>query len=280
LARFASDHNIVVELAGGVLSHAYYALQRAGAQVECVDLFGADEDIAEYNKVVRDRIPAAIEQRGEKVEVVKLRGDALVLGLRQKLVEEAYEALDARGGEEIVLELADVEEVLNAIVGALRIDSRRVERERTEKRRRRGGFDGGYMLRKTATRHSLSMPPTAPKDPSLPIPPSMELQQVIASPSEIPVTGSYRRPDLRTVGQETEKLFTFETELNKVGTAKETVAFDLPLGRDDVRGFTLSIEFSRRGAAVRGSVRLRAQPKQMRLTVPEAQLKLDLGGDK
>lgn len=280
LAKFASDHKIVVELAGGVLSHAYYVLQRAGAQVECVNLFGADEDIVEYNKVVRDRIPELIEGRGERVEVVHLRGDALLAGLRQKLVEEAYESLDANGGEEIVAELADVQEVLNAIMGALGIDKNRVERERVEKLKWRGGFDGGFMLRKTSTPHSLSASVTQPKDQGLSILPKVELQQVIANPIEIPATGPYRRPDLRSVGQQTEKLFTFETEVNRVGKAMETTAFDLPLGGNDARAFTLSIEFTRKGAVIRGSVRLRLQPKQMRFVVPEAQLKLDVGGDK
>jgi predicted house-cleaning noncanonical NTP pyrophosphatase (MazG superfamily) len=279
LARFASEHKIVVELAGGVLSHAYYVLQRAGAQVECVDLFGADEDIVEYNKVVRDKIPDIIKGRGERVEVVRLSEDALLAGLRQKLVEEAYEALDANGGEELVAELADVQEVLNAIMGALEIKSQ-VERERSEKFKRRGGFDGGFMLRKTSTPHSLYASGTQPKDEGLSILPKIEMQQVIVNPREIPTSGPYRRPDLRTVGQETEKLFTIETEVNKVGRAMETVAFDLPLGGDEVRGFTLSLEFTRRGAVIRGSVRLRLQPKQMSFKVPDLQLKLNIGDDK
>lgn len=280
LARFASDYSIVVELAGGVLSHAYYALKRAGAQVECVDLFGADEDIVEYNKVVRDKIPEVIEGRGERVDVVQLRGDALLLGLRQKLVEEAYETLDAKTGEEIVVELADVEEVLTAIAGALRTGKRRIERECSEKRKRRGGFEGGYMLRKTATPHSLSAPATPSKDHELSLAPKLELHQVIADPLEIPIAEPYRRPDLRSVGQEIEKLFTFETELNKAGTAKETVSFDLPLGSDATRAFALSIEFTRKGAVIRGNVRLRVQPKQMRLMASDKQLTLGLGEEK
>jgi len=277
LAKFASDHKIVVELAGGVLSHVYYVLQRAGAQVECVDLFGTDEDVVEYNKVVRDKIPKTIEGRGERVEVVQLSGEALLAGLRQKLVEEALETLDAKGGEEIVAELADMHEVLNAIIATLEIDNKMVELERKEKRRRRGGFDGGFMLRKTTSPHSLSGPVTSPGDPNLSILPKMELSQVIANPREIPTAGSYRRPDLRRVGQQTEKLFTFETEVNRVGKATQTIAFDLPLEDDDVRTFTLSVEFTRKAAVIRGSVRLRLQPKQMSFGPLGSQLKLGFG---
>ncbi len=49
LAEFVAEKRIVIELAGGILSHAYYMLQRHGAKVECVDLFGADDEIVEYN---------------------------------------------------------------------------------------------------------------------------------------------------------------------------------------------------------------------------------------
>ena len=280
LAKFACTHKIVVELAGGVLSHAFYVLQRNGAQVECVDLFGADEDIVEYNKVVRDKIPALIQARGEKVEVVKLSGDALLAGLRQKLVEEAYEALDANGGEEIVAELADVEEVLNTIIGALEVDKMRVKQERREKLKDRGGFSEGFMLRKTATPHSLSAEVALPQNQGLSILPEMELQQVIANPLEIPATGPNRRPDLRSIGQQAEKLFAFQTEVNRVGKATQTIAFDLPLGGHDVRGFTLSVDFTRKGAVIRGNVRLRLQPKQMSFDVPDSQLKLNLGENK
>jgi len=111
LAKLTARNQIVVELAGGVLSHAYYILRRHGARVECVDLFGADAEVREFNKLVTDKIPSSIQQRGEGVEVVELRGDAFVAALKQKIVEEAYEAFDARSGE-LLGELADVEEVV------------------------------------------------------------------------------------------------------------------------------------------------------------------------
>ena len=65
LGALGARHGFVIVLAGGVLSHAYHALRRAGASVECVDLFGATEDKAEYNKLVRDKVPAQIAHRGD-----------------------------------------------------------------------------------------------------------------------------------------------------------------------------------------------------------------------
>ena len=123
-AHLVALNNVVVVLAGGILSHAYHALRRSGAQVECVDLFGAEEEIVEYNKVARDKVPAKIEQGGERVEVFQLTGEALITALRRKLVEEA---LDAKRGEDLVGELADVEEVLRALSAAIGVSKEQLE---------------------------------------------------------------------------------------------------------------------------------------------------------
>ena len=92
LGKLAAASGFVIELSGGILSHAYYILTKEGAQVECIDLFGADEERVEYNKIVRDKIPEIIAKRGERAEIVRLEGEALIKALRQKLVEESFEA--------------------------------------------------------------------------------------------------------------------------------------------------------------------------------------------
>jgi len=275
LAQFAAKNNIVVELAGGVLSHAYYVLQRNGAQVECIDLFGADEEVVEYNKVVRDKVPDVIENRGEKVEIVQLTGDALLAGLRLKLVEEAYEALDAVGGDNLIAELADMQEVLNAIANALQLAKGEVEKARIEKSKKRGGFERGYMLRRTATPRSLSTDASIEhRESSFPRDPLLSITPVISNADEIPINAPYRRPDLRNLEQETEKLFVFAIELNRVGIVKESILFELPLDGEK-HGFTFTLEFSRIGVVMRGNVRLRVRPKQLSLPVSDAQLPLD-----
>jgi len=276
LARLAASHHIVIELAGGVLSHAYYVLSRHGAQVECVDLFGADPDVREFNKLVRDKIPSSIQDRGEEVEVVELKGDAHLVALRQKLVEEAYEALDARAGDDLVAELADVQEVVRAICNALQIPFSQVEEEREEKRVGKGGFDRGVMLRTTSTPHSLSSGESASRlaDDSSNFQPLPLLR-----PEEIPTSSPYRRPDLRTVGDQPEKIFTFETELNRTvdRQVKHTTTFAMPVDGENSREFKLSLEFSRNRGVLRGTVRIRLEPQQLPMPLDD-QLEFDFPG--
>jgi predicted house-cleaning noncanonical NTP pyrophosphatase (MazG superfamily) len=267
LADFVARHQIVVQLAGGILSHAFYVLQRAGAQVECVDLFGASQDVLDFNKVVRDRVPQQIEGRGESVEVVRLTGDALLAGLKQKLVEEAFEVLDAKGGEEIIGELADVREVLGAIALALGSNMRAVEAERRSKVRRRGAFREGLVLKKTTTPHSLS--PSASGGEMSPLALPGGHIRTISDPAGIPTNPPYRRPDLRVVEGEIEKLLTFEGGINRGEPINQSVRFELPLGQKMARELLLSIELTRSGAIIRGNVRLSLLPKQLSLRQDE-----------
>lgn len=280
LARLAALHKIVVELSGGILSHVYYVLHSHGAHVECMDLFGADEEIVEFDKVVRDKIPTLIEGRGERVETVRLVGDALVTALRQKLVEEAFEALDAKSGEELIAEFADVEEVILGLCQALKIDPSTVEFEREQKRRRRGGFNKGVLLTRTTTPQSI------PKERTFVDPPDLGLRsgnadRLISSATSLPSKPPYRRPDLRQVNAQLEKMLTFQTELSHIGNKvggefRETLHFSLPID-DRLQDFTLSVELRRIGSSIRTVARLRSRPSQLHIQFPDAQLELDFG---
>jgi predicted house-cleaning noncanonical NTP pyrophosphatase (MazG superfamily) len=269
-AHLAALNNVVVVLAGGILSHAYHALKRSGAQVECVDLFGAEEEIVEYNKVVRDKVPAKIERGGERVEVVQLTGEALITALRRKLVEEALEALDAKPGEDLVGELADVEEVLRALSAAIGVSKEQLDKERKSKSKRRGAFDQGYMLIKTATPHSLQKRSTEATLELKDVPSS---NQKISRSAALPAKPFYRRPDLRNVDQQAEKLFTFETELNQIGVVSESAVFRMPVGEES-HEFTLTLDIRRNRSLIRGIVKLRVGDKQGTSSVLDLQPEL------
>ena len=69
----------------------------------------------EFNKLVRDRIPEIIEQNGESASCITMEGIGLVRQLKNKIIEEAYEVLAANSREEVMEELADLEEVCIAL---------------------------------------------------------------------------------------------------------------------------------------------------------------------
>jgi len=270
LADLASANNLVVELSGGILSHVYYVLQRGGVQVECIDLFGADEDIDAYYKIVRDKIPALIEARGERTKTLHLVGDALVDALRQKLVEEAFEALDAKSGPDLIGELADLQEVVRALCRELGVSTSDIEAEREKKEKRRGGFEKGLMLIETATPHSIHSQPPTPDHPALELISRHYSQLVISDLAELPAKPLYRRPDLRRVDEQIEKLFAFATEINRIGEIKGTLNFLMPTDIHGLQNFTLGVELRRIRSSVRGVVRLSLRrPLQRKIPFPK-----------
>ena len=244
LAEVAATRKIVVELAGGILSHAYYVLRSRGVQVECVDLFGAEADVAEFNKLVRDKIPESIEQKGEEAEIVRLTGEALLSALRQKLVEEAFEVLDAKAGHDVIGELADVQEVACAICGELGVPLDIVESERVEKHSAKGGFEQGLMLTKTSMPHTLSTTQKAGEEVLFDRSDG-EPMAVVTQTDEIPASPPYRRPDLRTLVQQPEKIVSFEVELSRVSSERQVTKFTMPGVPSSPRGFALELEFTR-----------------------------------
>jgi predicted house-cleaning noncanonical NTP pyrophosphatase (MazG superfamily) len=270
LGALAREHQIVVVLAGGILSHAYHALRRTGASVECIDLFGATEEKAEYNKLVRDNVPAQIADRGEHFEIVRLEGDALIDALRRKLVEEALEALDANAGTDLVGELADLQEVVKAIAKAIQVSPQDLEDERQRKRKKRGGFEQGYLLLTTASPHSIA--PQVSSESLISITDSQKVR-TIGDPSNVPRKAVYKRPDRRTLPDGTEEMLVVETELNRLGALQESINFQLPPSFD-AQQYTLSIELSRSGGELRVTMRLQLRQKKGQ---SEGQIAFDFG---
>ncbi len=99
-----------------------------------------------YRKLVRDRIPAIIKQNGGLPTVRRLPAAKVLSALKVKLGEEAGELRKAKTRDDLIAEVADVLEILDALLlrsGVSLADVRRVQRE---KRRKRGGFVEGLFL--------------------------------------------------------------------------------------------------------------------------------------
>jgi predicted house-cleaning noncanonical NTP pyrophosphatase (MazG superfamily) len=93
-------------------------------------------------KLVRDRIPDIIRQDGGDPRVRVVSGTELDKLIRLKIVEEAQELLTSGEDEEI----ADILEVLEALLVHRSIDHAAIDDARLKKREERGGFEKGFVL--------------------------------------------------------------------------------------------------------------------------------------
>jgi len=96
----------------------------------------------EYDKLVRDEIPAAIEADGETPITHVADDEEYERRLREKLIEEAEEF--AESGE--IEELADVLAVVEAYRQHADVPEGRLEVLRAEKAADRGGFEERIVL--------------------------------------------------------------------------------------------------------------------------------------
>jgi hypothetical protein len=126
------------------------------------------------------------------------------------------------------------------------------------------------MLRKTSTPHSLAPELSKPRL-------ALDNQQgsaLIEYAAEIPAIRPYRRPDLRNVDTQPEALLTFETALNRIGTATQSAEFEIPIDANQTRRFRLSIELTREHSILWSQVRLRLEPVDVINLGSEAQMQL------
>lgn len=96
-----------------------------------------------YNKLVRDRIPEIIESDGRKCTTEILSDDRWLQMLDAKLDEELAEYQESKSLEE----LADLLEVMRAVVKARGWSWEQLEQVRQEKAARRGGFEKKILLK-------------------------------------------------------------------------------------------------------------------------------------
>lgn len=98
-----------------------------------------------YDKLVRDRIPEIIEGRGGKAAFRTVEAAEYLTRLADKLREEAAEFAEKPSQEE----LADVLEVVRALMSAHGWTPEDVERVRAAKAEERGAFEKRLVLVET-----------------------------------------------------------------------------------------------------------------------------------
>lgn len=96
-----------------------------------------------YHKLVRDRIPEIIEADGKTCVCETLADEDYISLLDQKLNEEVAEYQESKSLEE----LADLLEVIQAVVKARGWTVEELEQVRAEKASKRGGFEKKILLK-------------------------------------------------------------------------------------------------------------------------------------
>ena len=100
----------------------------------------------EHNKLVRDFIPDIIRQAGNQCEVAIMSEVEFQHALRDKLLEESQEAASVKTKEDLLSELADLQEVIDTISQVYGISREDILREQKHKRDERGGFEKRIRL--------------------------------------------------------------------------------------------------------------------------------------
>ena len=98
-----------------------------------------------HNKLVRDQIPEIIEASGKTCVTEILAKEDYIRALDAKLSEELAEYQQSKSLEE----LADLLEVMDAVVKARGYTWEELECIRTRKREKRGGFEERILLKES-----------------------------------------------------------------------------------------------------------------------------------
>ncbi|MCM3020171.1 putative house-cleaning noncanonical NTP pyrophosphatase (MazG superfamily) [Priestia megaterium] len=102
-----------------------------------------------YNKLVRDKIPAIIEQSGKTFKSRVLQREEYQNELIKKAKEELREYIEAPTHQDAIEELADLLEVMHALAAVHGATPEQLEKVREEKAKERGKFDDRIYLVET-----------------------------------------------------------------------------------------------------------------------------------
>ncbi len=97
-------------------------------------------------KLVRDNIVPLTIRNGSSPKYRKLSNKEYKIELILKLREEITEVSPDLGREELLQELADINEVLKYLMGVLKIDNETLQKIQRKKTRKVGGFDKKHYI--------------------------------------------------------------------------------------------------------------------------------------
>jgi predicted house-cleaning noncanonical NTP pyrophosphatase (MazG superfamily) len=97
-----------------------------------------------YDKLIRDKIPEIIENAGKEYEIHKADQEEYIEKLLLKVEEELAEFKE----EPSIAEMADLFEVLDAVIDYYDFERKEIKKYQADKRKERGGFKKQLILEK------------------------------------------------------------------------------------------------------------------------------------
>jgi len=99
-----------------------------------------------YNKLIRDNIPSIIE-KDNKISIVTVLDDKQFLTeLKKKLIEESKEVVNTETRDELINELADIQEIIDKLKEVYIIDQDEIVAVQSKKAQKNGKFDKKLFL--------------------------------------------------------------------------------------------------------------------------------------
>lgn len=99
-----------------------------------------------FEKLIRNKLSERMRSQQIQIFTHPIEKEEYILQLKNKLLEETTEAIQAQEIPEILEELADVLEVIHALSSAVGFSIEKVETLRVEKKSERGGFDNSHFI--------------------------------------------------------------------------------------------------------------------------------------
>ena len=98
------------------------------------------------SKLVRDKIPSIILKSGKAVLFYYADDEEYIKRLKDKIVEEANEVKDAKSSGDMIMELADLYEVMVTLARQYNVPLSFIQQLASDKREAKGGFEKRIIL--------------------------------------------------------------------------------------------------------------------------------------
>ena len=99
-----------------------------------------------YHKLIRDKIPQIIIKNKAIPKILKLNDKQFRIALKEKLVEEAREVLEAKTKEEVLNELSDVLQLIESIAENNNLSLVEIKKQKEKKKQERGSYKKKLLL--------------------------------------------------------------------------------------------------------------------------------------